>query len=88
VDLKQLKAVVTVAEVGSVTRAAEILHVVPPALTRQIRVLEQELGVPLFERTRQGKRPPRPERPWWAGPAAPCTSRSGPARRCSRLPRW
>ncbi|HEU5023394.1 MAG TPA: LysR family transcriptional regulator [Spirillospora sp.] len=56
-DLKQLKAVVTVAEVGSVTRAAEILHLVQPALTRQIRMLEQELGVPLFERTRQGMHP-------------------------------
>lgn len=57
VDVKQLKALVTVAEVGSVTRAAELLHLVQPAVTRQIRTLEQELGVPLFERTRQGMRP-------------------------------
>lgn len=56
-DVKQLKALVTVAEVGSVTRAAELLHLVQPAVTRQIRTLEQELGVPLFERTRQGMRP-------------------------------
>ncbi|MBP2328002.1 DNA-binding transcriptional LysR family regulator [Kibdelosporangium banguiense] len=56
-DLKQLKALVTVVEVGSVTRAAELLHLVQPAVTRQIRTLEQELGVPLFERTRQGMRP-------------------------------
>ncbi|MEU1517481.1 LysR family transcriptional regulator [Streptomyces sp. NPDC005811] len=56
-DLKQLKALVTVAEVGSVTRAAELLHLVQPAVTRQIRTLEEELGVPLFERTRQGMRP-------------------------------
>lgn len=55
-DVKQLKALVTVAEVGSVTRAAELLHLVQPAVTRQIRTLEQELGVPLFERTRQGMR--------------------------------
>lgn len=59
VDVKQLKAVVTVAEVGSVTRAAELLHLVQPAVTRQIRTLEQELGVPLFERTRLGMRPTR-----------------------------
>lgn len=55
-DLKQLKALVTVAESGSVTRAAELLHLVQPAVTRQIRALEEELGVPLFERTRQGMR--------------------------------
>lgn len=56
-DVKQLKALVTVVEVGSVTRAAELLHLVQPAVTRQIRTLEHELGVPLFERTRQGMRP-------------------------------
>lgn len=56
-DVKQLKALVTVAEVGSVTRASELLHLVQPAVTRQIRTLEQELGVGLFERTRQGMRP-------------------------------
>ncbi|WTB87293.1 LysR substrate-binding domain-containing protein [Streptomyces cellulosae] len=56
-DVKQLRALVTVAEVGSVTRAAELLHLVQPAVTRQIRTLEEELGVPLFQRTRQGMRP-------------------------------
>lgn len=56
-DLKQLKALVTVVETGSVTRAAELLRVVQPAVTRQIHALEHELGVPLFERTRQGMRP-------------------------------
>jgi LysR family nitrogen assimilation transcriptional regulator len=55
--MKQLKALATVVEVGSVTRAAELLHLVQPAVTRQIRALEHELGVPLFERTRQGMRP-------------------------------
>jgi LysR family transcriptional regulator, nitrogen assimilation regulatory protein len=57
VDFKQLKALVTVVEAGSVTRAAELLHLVQPAVTRQIRALEQELGVPLFDRTRHGMRP-------------------------------
>ncbi|MCX2750454.1 LysR family transcriptional regulator [Arthrobacter sp. MI7-26] len=53
-DIKQLTALVTVAEVGSVTRAARLLHLVQPAVSRQIRTLEDELGVPLFERTQQG----------------------------------
>ncbi|MET8949112.1 LysR substrate-binding domain-containing protein [Streptomyces sp. NPDC004542] len=56
-DLKQLSSLVTVAEVGSVTRAAELLHLVQPAVTRHIRTLEEELGVVLFERSRQGMRP-------------------------------
>jgi DNA-binding transcriptional LysR family regulator len=57
VELRQLTALVTVAEVGSVTKAAKLLHIVQPAVTRQIRLLEEELGVPLFERTRQGMVP-------------------------------
>lgn len=56
-DLKQLLAIVTVSETRSVTRAAEILHLVQPAVTRQIRLLEQELGVTLFERNRNGMQP-------------------------------
>lgn len=56
-DLKQLTALVTVAEVGSVTKAARLLHPVQPAVTRQIRTLEEEIGVPLFNRTRQGMLP-------------------------------
>ena len=36
-DVKQLKALVTVVETGSVTRAAELLRLVQPAVTRQIR---------------------------------------------------
>jgi LysR family nitrogen assimilation transcriptional regulator len=54
VDLKQLTALVTVAELGSVTKAAQLLHLVQPAVTRQIRALENEMGVALFERTRAG----------------------------------
>lgn len=56
-DLRQLTALVTVAEVGSVTSAANLLHLVQPAVTRQIRSLEEEIGVPLFNRTRQGMVP-------------------------------
>ncbi|MFI7130961.1 LysR family transcriptional regulator [Nonomuraea sp. NPDC050153] len=56
-DLKQLTALVTVADSGSVTRAADVLHLVQPAVSRQIQLLEAELGTPLFERSTRGMRP-------------------------------
>lgn len=43
-----------VARDGSIRRAAERLHVASSAVNRQILKLEEELGVPLFERVRQG----------------------------------
>lgn len=56
-ELRQLTALVTVADVGSVTRAARLLGVVQPAVTRQVRALEEEIGVALFDRTRHGMVP-------------------------------
>ena len=56
-EIRQLQALLAVADAGSVTRAAELLHVVQPAVTRQIHNLETELGVSLFERSRAGMRP-------------------------------
>ncbi|MFT3803677.1 MAG: LysR family transcriptional regulator [Burkholderiaceae bacterium] len=53
-DLKHLRAFLTVAETGNVTRAAEMLHLVQPAVSRQIRLLEEDIGAPLFERERHG----------------------------------
>lgn len=53
-DFRQLKAFLTVAETGNVTRAAEVLHLVQPAISRQIRLLEEDVGSALFERARHG----------------------------------
>jgi LysR family hydrogen peroxide-inducible transcriptional activator len=50
VELHQLRYVITVAEEGSFTKAAERLYLAQPSLSVQIRKLEQELGTPLFER--------------------------------------
>ena len=53
-DLKQLRAFLTVTETGNVTRAAEMLNLVQPAVSRQLRLLEEDIGTPLFERERRG----------------------------------
>lgn len=53
-DLKQLRALVTVAETGNVTKASALLNIVQPAVSRQLRLLEEDMGTPLFERGRHG----------------------------------
>ncbi|NYT79054.1 LysR family transcriptional regulator [Alcaligenaceae bacterium] len=51
ISLLQLRAFLAVSRYGSFTRAAEALHRTQPAVTQQVRTLEQMLGLKLFDRT-------------------------------------
>ena len=53
-DFKQIQAFVQVAELGSFTRAAAVMQIAQPALSRQVRSLEVELRLPLFARNGRG----------------------------------
>src|SRR5258708_21046560 len=48
---KQWEAVQEVARTGTVVKAAGVLHVTPAALTSRIKLLEEDLGLALFDRT-------------------------------------
>lgn len=49
-ELRTLRYFLAVCQEGTMSKAAEILHVTQPALSRQIAALERELGTPLLER--------------------------------------
>lgn len=56
-DLTRLQYFVAVAEAGSFSRAAAALHMSQPALSRQVLLLEEEVGQRLLERTGRGAQP-------------------------------
>jgi LysR family transcriptional regulator, cyn operon transcriptional activator len=49
-NLRHLRAFATIADAGGFVRASLRLHLSQPALSRQIHALEEELGIPLFDR--------------------------------------
>ena len=73
-DIKRLKYFCTVVECGSFTKAAEMLHISQPPLSKRVQELEQEIGTPLLFRD-GGRIRPTPTgfsfmsgrwRFWWA----------------------
>ncbi|WP_018353231.1 LysR family transcriptional regulator [Longispora albida] len=60
IDLRHLRILVTIAEAGSIRRAAARLRIAQPALTRQLHRIEEALGYAVFVRTAQGVEPSAP----------------------------
>jgi DNA-binding transcriptional LysR family regulator len=56
-ELYQLRGLVAIATAGQLTRAAEKLHISQPALSAQLKALEEELDLTLFERSPNGMVP-------------------------------
>src|SRR5688500_4051540 len=61
-DLKQLKTFIAVAETRSLSKAADRLKLGQPALSRHVRMLEDELGIALFLRHGRGMEPTQARR--------------------------
>jgi DNA-binding transcriptional LysR family regulator len=53
VELRQIRSFLSIAETLHFGRTAELIHISQPALSLQIRGLEKEIGVQLFERNRR-----------------------------------
>ncbi|MGZ4693143.1 MAG: LysR family transcriptional regulator [Acidimicrobiales bacterium] len=56
-SLRQLEYLVAVVDLGSITRAAAVLHVTQPTVSSQLALLERRIGGPLLERDRTGMTP-------------------------------
>lgn len=52
--LQQLKYITTVAEIGTITEAANSLYISQPSLTNAIHELEKEMDIVIFNRTNKG----------------------------------
>jgi DNA-binding transcriptional LysR family regulator len=54
VELRHLRYFIKVAELGTISQAAQQLHIAQPPLSRQIRQLEEEIGIELLVRNKRG----------------------------------
>lgn len=55
--LRQLRTAQEIGTHGKIVNAANVLNLTPPAVTIQLRQMEEELGLTLFDRTSEGMRP-------------------------------
>jgi DNA-binding transcriptional LysR family regulator len=53
-EIKELRSLVALSELGSISLAAAQLHLSPPAIHKQLKILEGELGVALYEKVGRG----------------------------------
>jgi len=53
-NLKRLEYFITIAQTGNLTKAAEILHLSPPALSKAMKLLEEEIGISLWNKSGRG----------------------------------
>jgi LysR family nitrogen assimilation transcriptional regulator len=53
-DIRRLKSFITIVDMGSITRAADILHIAQPALSQQLAALEDHFQEKLLTRSQQG----------------------------------
>lgn len=60
ITLKQLRTLAMIVEAGSLSRAAERLHITPPAVTVQLKALEEHVGARLLDRGPDGRVSPTP----------------------------
>src|SRR5947208_11648234 len=85
VELRHLRYFVAVAEMENVSRAALKLPVSQPALSRQIRDLEDEIGFSLLERTAKSVRLTDAGRAFLDNARTFCKTRTKPSRKRARL---
>lgn len=83
-DIRQLEYFRKIAETGSISEAARQLHLSQPPLSCQLRGLEEELGVQLFQRSRQGVSLTEAGSCCTSGPGSCCGSRTLPSWRSAR----
>jgi len=57
IDVRRLKYFIAVCNNGGFSRASNVIGIAQPALTRQVKLLEKEIGLPLVIRTGRGAEP-------------------------------
>ena len=56
-NIEQMKYVIEIAKEGSISKAAKKLHLSASAISQSIAQLEEELAIPIFERSQKGMEP-------------------------------